>query len=175
MAAKRTPKDNQDETLDSKVSSRAAVLRAATDLLESVRENISDEQRSTLLRAVGLMMDSGVEEGLIEAASEKIGKDVGKDMMLIRDALRWALTTIARHGEEGGAQQAKWFMDKMTKAAKEYSARTKLTHREAVLGTLKSLSHARTIDRRDVYSPTTKLLHERCFGTSERAQNLKPR
>ena len=48
---------------------------------------------------------------------------------------------------------AKWFMDKMTKAAKEYSARTKLTHREAVLGALKSLSHAWTIDRRDVYSP----------------------
>ncbi|WP_437298894.1 hypothetical protein [Sorangium sp. So ce426] len=98
-------------------------------------------------------MNSGVEDSLIKTASEKSGKDVGKDMTLIHNALRRALTTIAWHGEEGGAQQAKWFMDKMAKAAKEYSARTKPTHREAVLGALKSLSHARTIDHRDVYSP----------------------
>ncbi|WP_441291914.1 hypothetical protein ACSRUE_17025 [Sorangium sp. KYC3313] len=76
------------------------------------------------------------------------------EMRGILTALERAHGDIARHGQDGGARQAKGFLQAMVKLAWHYKKQRRPTHRELVLGALRSPGHALTQDGRTIQVPS---------------------
>ncbi|MDC3985796.1 hypothetical protein KEG57_35275 [Polyangium jinanense] len=132
---------------------RLAVILEALAVLDSRRSDNSAEGDEALVRAASLAMTSAMNETLVAVASQKSGHDVKADMTQIRLALDRATLAIAWHGDEQGAQYAKGFIHRLARMAEDYTRRDNGTFKDAVIGALRSLSHARLAGGRSVLFP----------------------